>query len=62
MYEQEHNIFREAFRRFVEKEITPHVDEWEEAGVVSRDIWKKMGVAGFLCTWLPEEYLSLAHT
>jgi acyl-CoA dehydrogenase len=55
-YTEEHNIFREAVRKFFEKEVTPHVDEWEEAGIVPRSIWRKMGEQGFLCTSVPEEY------
>jgi len=55
-YTEEHSIFREAVRKFFEKEVTPHVDEWEEAGIVPRSIWKKMGDQGFLCTSVPEEY------
>ncbi|MBI5569418.1 MAG: acyl-CoA dehydrogenase family protein [Desulfomonile tiedjei] len=55
-YTEEHRIFRQALRKFFEKEVTPYVDEWEEAGIVPRSIWKKMGEQGFLCMWLPEEY------
>ncbi len=55
-YAEEHRIFREAVRRFFEKEVTPHVDEWEEAGIVPRSMWKKMGDQGFLCMDVPEEY------
>jgi acyl-CoA dehydrogenase len=55
-YSDEHKMFRESFRKFVEKEITPHADEWEEAGIVPREIWKKMGDQGFLCMDVPEEY------
>lgn len=56
IYQDEHRIFRESFRRFVANEITPNVPQWEEDGVVPRDIWLKMGENGFLCPWLPEEY------
>ena len=55
-YTEEHNIFRESVRKFLEKEVTPHVDEWEEGGIVPRSIWKKMGKQGFLCMNLPSEY------
>lgn len=55
-YTEEHNIFRQSLRKFLEKEVTPHVDEWEEAGIVPRSIWKKMGDQGFLCMDIPEEY------
>ena len=55
-YREEHRKFRESLRNFLEKEVTPHVDEWEEAGIVPRAIWKKMGEQGFLCMNLPSEY------
>jgi acyl-CoA dehydrogenase len=56
MYQEEHSIFREAFKRFIEQEVTQRVAEWEAARIVPRDVWLKMGAAGFLCPWLPEEY------
>jgi acyl-CoA dehydrogenase len=55
-YTEEHRMFREALRRFLAREITPHVEEWEEAGIVSREAWKKMGEQGFLAMGVPEEY------
>jgi acyl-CoA dehydrogenase len=55
-YAEEHRIFRDALRRFLAKEITPHVEEWEEAGIVPREAWKKMGEQGFLAMNVPEEY------
>ncbi|MBI5905648.1 MAG: acyl-CoA dehydrogenase family protein [Deltaproteobacteria bacterium] len=56
MYREEHAIFRDAFRRFIGQEVAPHVGDWERNGIVPRDAWRKMGAAGFLCPWLPEEY------
>jgi acyl-CoA dehydrogenase len=56
LYSEEHEIFRNAFRKFVEKELTPHYEEWEEQGQFPRSAWKKMGEQGFLCPWLEEEY------
>lgn len=55
-YSEEQNIFRDAVRKFFGKEVTPHIEEWEEAGIVPRSVWKKMGEQGFLCTDVPEEY------
>jgi acyl-CoA dehydrogenase len=55
-YTEEHRIFREALRRFFEKEVTPHVEDWEEQGIVPKEIWRKMGEQGFLCMDVPEEY------
>jgi acyl-CoA dehydrogenase len=55
-YTEEHRIFRDALRRFLAREITPHVEEWEEAGIVPREAWKKMGEQGFLAMSVPEAY------
>lgn len=55
-YTDEHRIFRQSLRKFLEKEITPHAEEWEEAGIVPREAWRKMGEQGFLCTAVAEEY------
>jgi acyl-CoA dehydrogenase len=53
---EEHQIFRDAFKKFVAKEITPNVAEWEQQQGVPRSLWHKMGEQGYLCPWLPEEY------
>ena len=53
---EEHNIFRDTVRKFVEKEIKPFAEQWEKDGIVPREIWKKMGDQGFLCVDVPEEY------
>jgi acyl-CoA dehydrogenase len=55
-YSEEHRIFRDSVRRYLEKEVTPHVEAWEEAGIVPRSAWKGMGEQGFLCMQVPEEY------
>jgi acyl-CoA dehydrogenase len=55
-YSEEHRIFRDMVRKFMEKEVAPYADEWEEAGIVPKSVWKKMGEQGFLCMDLPEEY------
>jgi acyl-CoA dehydrogenase len=59
-YSEEHKIFRDSLRKFLDREVVPHIDEWEEAGIVPRSVWKKMGEQGFLCTSVPEEYGGLA--
>lgn len=55
-YTEEHRIFRDSLRKFLEKELIPYLDEWEEAGIVPKSVWKKMGDQGFLATNVPEEY------
>ncbi|HKV83587.1 MAG TPA: acyl-CoA dehydrogenase family protein [Ktedonobacterales bacterium] len=56
-FTSEHEMFRQSIRRFVEQEINPHADEWEEAGIFpAHDLFKKMGDLGFLGLTYPEEY------
>jgi len=55
-FRDEHHQFRETVRRFVEDELVPHHAEWEEAGVVPREVWRKAGETGLLCPNVPEEY------
>ncbi|MGD9240167.1 MAG: acyl-CoA dehydrogenase family protein [Desulfobacterales bacterium] len=55
-YTEDHQNFRERLRRFLEKEVTPHADQWEKDGIVPKEAWKKMGQAGFLCTEVLPEY------
>ena len=56
LFSQEHDMFRDQVRRFVETEVLPFLDEWDEQGVVSRGVWEKAGAAGMLCPTVPEEY------
>ncbi len=51
-----HEDFRRNFRQFVEKELAPHADEWEEAEETPRSAFKKMGELGFLGMAYPEAY------
>ena len=55
-YDESHEAFRATARRFVETEIAPHVDEWDEAGGFPRDLYRKAGEAGFLGLGFPEEF------
>jgi acyl-CoA dehydrogenase len=55
-FSEEHRIFRRAVRRFVEEEILPYVNTWEEAGLVPKELYRKMGERGFLGIRFPQEY------
>ncbi len=55
-YSDEHRMFRESVRKYLEKEVAPYAEEWEEAGITPRSAWKKLGDQGFLCMDVPEEY------
>lgn len=62
LFDDEHLMFREAVRRFVEKEVTPHHEQWEKEGIVPREVWLKAGAAGFLAMAAPEVYGGLELT
>lgn len=55
IFSEEHDMFRDSFRTFVEREITPNVDQWERDGIVPRELFAKAGAAGFLGMDVPEE-------
>jgi acyl-CoA dehydrogenase len=48
--------FRKRLRDFLEREVAPHADEWEQAGIVPKTAWEKMGRGGFLCTEVSPDY------
>ncbi len=52
----EHEAFRDTMRRFVAREIAPHVNAWDEAGEFPRDVYRKAAAAGLLGVGFPEEY------
>ncbi|MET0999008.1 MAG: acyl-CoA dehydrogenase family protein [Marmoricola sp.] len=52
----EHEDFRKTARTFYEREVVPHHDQWEQDGIVPRDLWLKAGEAGLLCFDVAEEY------
>ena len=52
----EHHIFRDTLRAFIQKEITPYIDDWENRGEIDRNIWKKMGDMGLMGLNMPEAY------
>ncbi|WP_043824672.1 acyl-CoA dehydrogenase family protein [Rhodococcus opacus] len=56
IFEPEHEQFREAVRAFLIKEAVPHSDEWEEAGMVDRDFWRRAAAQGLVGFAAPEEF------
>ena len=54
IFEPEHHLFRDAFAAFVAKEISPHFDEWERAGLTPHDLLAKAGEHGFVGMQIPE--------
>jgi alkylation response protein AidB-like acyl-CoA dehydrogenase len=56
LFSDEHEMFRTAFRQFVDKEIVPHHEQWERDGIVPRELFTAAGAAGFLGTDVPESH------
>ena len=56
LFEDEHEMFRDSVRGFIAKEMVPHNDEWEKAGIVDRDVFAKAGALGFVGMAVPEEH------
>ena len=55
-FNEEHQMFRESLRAFLDKEVLPNIDQWEEDRRIPRSVWKKMGEMGFLGLSYPEKY------
>ena len=56
MYEEEHLMFRDAFREYLQREVVPNEEAWTERGFVDREAWLRAGENGFLAMDVPEEY------
>ena len=56
LFNEEHELLRRSIRAFVDKEVTPHVGEWEDAGRIPRSFWRRLGELGFLGLEFPTEY------
>ena len=56
LLEADHESFRHAVRSFIEKEVTPHHEQWEADGQVSREVWIRAGEQGLLCFDVDEAY------
>ena len=56
LFNADHEAFRDSFRRFMDKEIAPFHEAWEEQGYVDRAVWRKAGENGFLCMTMPQAY------
>ncbi|MEX3962874.1 acyl-CoA dehydrogenase family protein [Paraburkholderia sp. EG286B] len=56
VFRDDHEIFREQARRFIEREIVPFHHQWEQEGIVPKSVWRRAGEEGLLCCTIPEEY------
>ena len=55
-FTEEHNAFRASFREFLQKEVVPHIERWEETGQIDREIFRKFGEMGYFGLSYPEKY------
>ena len=55
-YNEDHEAFRDSVRSFIKAEVVPHIERWDEAGIIEKEIWPKAGAVGMLCPTVPEEY------
>ena len=53
---EEHKMMQKMIQDFINNEIIDHIEEWEEKGMVSRDLWERAGDLGLLCIDVPEHY------
>jgi acyl-CoA dehydrogenase len=56
LFTAEHETFRDSVRRFLEAEVRPFDEKWQEQGYADKAVWKKAGENGFLCMSMPEEF------
>ncbi|MBT94350.1 MAG: acyl-CoA dehydrogenase [Acidimicrobiaceae bacterium] len=56
IFNEEHDLFRDTFKQFVEKEMVPYNETWEKNGIVDRELFEKAGRSGFLGIDLPEKF------
>jgi alkylation response protein AidB-like acyl-CoA dehydrogenase len=54
LFDDTHEMFRDSFRTFVQREVKPYVEKWEQDGIVDRSLFRKAGDAGFLGMAVPE--------
>lgn len=55
-YTEEHQQWRAQLRKFMEKEVIPYIDDWEEAGELPLELWSKASDIGLLQLGYPEQY------
>jgi len=56
LFSEEHEAFRDSIQRFIKREVVPGYREWEDTGLLPRDLWLGAGTVGMLCPDVPEHY------
>lgn len=62
LYNSDHQLFKDSFCQFLEQEVIPYQREWEHAGIVPREVWRRCGEMGFLVPAADEAYGGLGQT
>jgi acyl-CoA dehydrogenase len=55
-FDDEHETYRESFRRFLQRHVEPNLKQWEKDGYFPADLFREAGRAGLLCPGIPAEY------
>ncbi len=55
-FTEEHHLFRESLKDFLQKEVVPHIEKWEETGTIERFIWTKFAEMGYFGLATPESH------
>ena len=56
IFNEEHEMFRDSVRRFMQSEVEPNVEQWREDGICDPAVFLKAGEQGLLCMWVDEKY------
>ncbi len=56
LFDSDHELFRDSFRKFLDAEVAPNITTWEHEGIVPRSLFTAAGASGFLGMQIPEEY------
>ncbi|MCU1646123.1 MAG: fadE [Nocardia sp.] len=56
LFGDDHEAYRDTVRKFLAKEVVPHYEQWEDAALIDRDVWRSAGDTGVLGLSVPEEY------
>ncbi len=62
IFNEEHEMFRDSVRRFMQSEVEPNVEQWREDGICDPAAFRKAGEQGLLCMWADEKYGGLGIT
>src|ERR1700752_5189670 len=53
---ESHELFRQGVRAFLQREVVPHADRWDRAGIIDKELFRRAGAAGLLAFDAPAEY------